>query len=775
MIKTSLVATHWGNFMVDSDRGEILDVRGHRADESPSPMGRSLLAARDSKARIPRPMVRQGFLQHGRRSDGRRRGVDPFVAVPWDEALDLAADALAAIKAEFGNNSIFGGSYGWASAGRFHHAQSQTHRFLNLFGGYIAHRESYSTGAGEVILPHVLGISATTAINESVACEEMVGRTQLLVAFGGIAMKNAQVNAGGLGNHCAERQLRDLKGAGVQVVNISPARTDTPDYLDADWIPIRPTTDTALMLGLAHTLVVENLHDKPFIARHTVGFERLFGYLLGRSDGIVKDAAWAATVADVRVDTIKQLARAMAAKRTVISVSWSLQRAEHGEQPWWMAVVLASMLGYIGLPGGGISFGFGSEHSVGFTGRKRINFKIGHFPQGRNAVDAFIPVARIADALKDPGATIQYNGREVRYPDIRAVIWAGGNPFHHHQDLNKLMDAWARPQLVMVNEIYWTSLARRADIVFPVTSPMERDDLAGASTDHWLIPSRRAVEPYAEARDDYAVYAALAERLGFGLEFTEGRSAAEWIRHLYAATVASAGEQGVELPDFETFWNGDPICLADQIPAQASVLERFREDPESNPLPLTPSGKIEIFSDVLYNMGYNDCAGHPAWFAKREWLGAPLAQAYPLHLISNQPRTRLHSQLDHGSYSRESKVQGREVMWMHPSAARARHIEDGDIVRLFNGRGACLAAARLTEDLRADVVILPTGAWYDPIDASEAGSLDAHGNPNVLTQDVGTSQLGQACAAQSCLVEVEPYRGALPPITVFDQPAIVQR
>ena len=231
----------------------------------------------------------------------------------------------------------------------------------------------------------------------------------------------------------------------------------------------------------------------------------------------------------------------------------------------------------------------------------------------------------------------------------------------------------------------------------------------------------------------------------------------------------------VELPDFETFWNGDPICLAGQIPAQASVLERFREDPESTPLPLTPSGKIEIFSDTLCNMGYHDCAGHPAWFAKKEWLGAPLAQAYPLHLISNQPRTRLHSQLVHGSYSRESKVQGREVMWMHPSAARARRIEDGDVVRLLNGRGACLAAARLNEDLRADVVILPTGAWYDPIDASERGSLDAHGNPNVLTQDVGTSQLGQACAAQSCLVEVEPYRGAPPPITVFDQPTIVQR
>jgi len=773
MRKSTLTATHWGNFNIETEAGRIVAVRGTTADESPSPIGQSLLDAQDENARIPRPMVREGFLRHGRKSDGSRRGIDRFVPLSWDETLDLAAEALAGIKAEHGNEAIFGGCYGWASAGRFHHGISQAHRFLNMFGGYVSHRDTYSVGAGNVILPYVMGIPGMRAVFESVQCEEMARHTGLLVSFGGVAMKNSQVNSGGVGNHSGERQLRALKAAGMRFVNITPLREDMAGFLDAQWIPIRPTTDTAVMLALAHTLYTEQLYDKDFIARYTVGFERLVPYLLGHTDGVAKDAAWAARIADIPAEVIVRLAREMAQKRTLISASWSLQRAEHGEQPWWMALVLASMLGYLGLPGGGINYGFGSVHHVGFQGRKPFNFKIGDLPQGANPVSTYIPVARIADMLLNPGAVINYNGRKIAYPDIKGVVWGGGNPFHHHQDLNKLVRAWAKPEFVMVNEIYWTAMARRADIVFPVTSPVERDDIAGSANDYWLMPSRKAVEPHAQARHDYDVYTSLAERLGFKERFTEGRSAEEWLHHIYAVTVANAAQQGIELPDFDTFWRGGPICLAEKLPPARYNIERFREDPERDPLPLTESGKIEIFCQTIADFGFADCIGHPAWFDKREWLGSGLARRFPLHLISNQPKTRLHSQLDHGVHSRDAKVKGREVMYVHPRAAADRGIKDGDIVRIFNDRGACLAAARVTEELRADVVLLPTGAWYDPVDPASAGSLDAHGNPNVLTQDMGSSQLGQGCTAHSCLVEVELYRGKLPPIKAFAQPATV--
>ena len=204
------------------------------------------------------------------------------------------------------------------------------------------------------------------------------------------------------------------------------------------------------------------------------------------------------------------------------------------------------------------------------------------------------------------------------------------------------------------------------------------------------------------------------------------------------------------------------------------MLRRFREDPVAHKLP-TPSGKIEITSPTIASFNYDDCPGHPAWFAPVEWLGSPLAQKYPLHLMSHQPSTRLHSQYDHGSVSLASKIQGREAMTLHPLDAAARGIKAGDVVRVFNARGACLAGVRIDDGVRPGVVVLPTGAWFDPLDPTQNDSLEKHGNPNVLTLDKGTSKLTQGCSAHTALVEVELFTGALPRITAFDLPQFVQR
>jgi biotin/methionine sulfoxide reductase len=293
------------------------------------------------------------------------------------------------------------------------------------------------------------------------------------------------------------------------------------------------------------------------------------------------------------------------------------------------------------------------------------------------------------------------------------------------------------------------------------------------ANDHWLSPSRKALGRYKEARDDYDVYTGLAERLGFADEFTEGRNADEWVEHLYCKTIKNAELHGVKLPSWEEFWSGDPVNIEPQLPARPSLQEMFRADPEANPLPESPSGKIEIFSEKIDSFGYQDCLGHPVWFEKREWLGAKKAQQFPLHLISNQPRTRLHSQYDHGRTSRDGKERERSVVRVNPADAQKRGIKDGDIVRLFNERGACLAAVRTTQRIRNDVIELPTGAWFDPEDPERGKNLDVHGNPNVLTQDVGSSSLGQGCSAHSCLVEMEIFDRDLPEIKVFKQPNII--
>ena len=765
--------SHWGNYQVETRNGRIVAVHPYAEDRDPTPIGQSLLATQDPNCRVPQPMVRQSYLRYREQSDGSQRGREPFVPVSWDVALDLAAGALDDARTTLGNESIFGGSYGWSSAGRFHHAQSQVHRFLNTTGGYTWSADSYSAAAGEVIVPHIIGMDFFHIMFQAPTVADIIEHRSLVVCFGGIAMKNTQVMQGSLGAHTASAQVEALRAANLTFVNISPLRDDISERLNAEWWPCRPVADVAIMLGLAHTLVTEELHDRDFLDRYCTGFEEFRPYLMGESDGQPKDADWAAELSEIPATQIKDLARRMAAQRTVIGISWSLQRSEHGEQSYWMATVLAAMLGYHGLPGGGVAYGYGSVHNIGFAGRTLPPFKVGALPQGKNPVKRYIPVARIADLLMNPGTVLQYNGEDLTLPQIRVVYWAGGNPFHHHQDLNRLRRAWAKPGTIIVNEPFWTSTARHADIVFPCTTPLERNDLGGSSYDSHLSPMRQAIPPFASSRNDYDVFSELAARLGCESTFTEGRSEMDWVRSLYDFTRNNAAAVSIDLPDFETFWVGEHINLVPQIPERTFTFELFRDNPNTHPLQ-TPSGRIEVFSETIAGFGYDDCVGHPKWYPKTEFLGSPRSKQFPLHLISNQPRTRLHSQYDHAANSLGRKINGRERARMNPVDAAPRNIRNGDIVRFFNDRGSCLAGIELTDDLRPSVVELPTGAWYDPLDTNEPRPLDVHGNPNVLTRDVGTSKLSQGTSAHSCLVEVERFDGELPPITVFEQPATAE-
>ena len=769
--KLTPTSSHWGNYLIESRDGYIKAVHTYVEDEEPSAIGQSLLDSCDPDVRIAQPMVRKGYLQDGRSSDGSQRGKEPFVPVSWDTALELAATAIREIRDDYSNEAIYGGSYGWASAGRFHHAQSQIHRFLKLCGGYVDSRDDYSCAAAWVIVPYFFGRTFYEWALEPQTIEDICEHSGSLVLFGGAALKNTEVNAGGLGAHSAKRKLAQLRSAGIKVFNISPVKDDAADESGAEWLSCVPNSDTALMLGITHTLVDEELHDHAFLDRYCVGWDRFLPYLMGENDKQVKDADWAAALCGIDAEKIRNLARTMAARRCVIGVSWSLQRQEHGEQTYWMGAVLAAALGYIGLPGGGITFGYGCIHNIGFGGRDLPPYSTGALPQGANKVDKFIPVARIADMLLHPGEPFDYNGQSYTYPDIKLIYWAGGNPFHHHQDLNRLRKAWRKPETIIVNESVWTSTARHADIVFPVTTTLERNDLGGCSFDSYITPMPQAITAYAESRDDYDIFSGLAERLGIGHEFTEGLDEMGWVTKLYEVTRENAAAAGIDLPDFKTFWKGEQINLKYQYPKRVWCMEMFREDPGGNPL-TTPSGKIEVFSETIDGFNYDDCFGHPAWFDKDEWLGSDLASQYPLHLISNQPKKKLHSQLDFGRNSREAKVNGREIVRIHPSDAADRNIKDGDIVRLFNARGACLASVELTDRIRPRVIELPTGSWYDPEDPQSDDSLEIHGNPNVLTRDKGTSSMAQGPTAHSCLVEIELYTKPLPPIKVFGHPEI---
>jgi biotin/methionine sulfoxide reductase len=369
-------------------------------------------------------------------------------------------------------------------------------------------------------------------------------------------------------------------------------------------------------------------------------------------------------------------------------------------------------------------------------------------------------VAAITELLTRPGELLAYNGQDLPLPDIRLVYWAGGNPFHHHQDLGRLRNAFCGLDTVIVNEPFWTATARHADIVFPATTSLERNDIGCSRNDGYVIAMPRALDPAGQARNDYDVFSALAERLDATDAFTEGRGEMEWVRHIYESFRSRRGSAGVELPDFDRFWADGQITL----PATSdhhTMFERFRADPDGAHLP-TPSGRIELFSDTIDGFGYDDCPGHPVWLEPTERLGAPMAERFPLALIANQPASRLHGQLHGGSVSQGSKVAGREPIRIHPDDAAARGIADGDVVRVFNDRGACLAGALISDAVRRDVVQLSTGAWFEPLDAEGGDMTCIAGNPNVLTLDRGTSRLAQGSVGQLCLVQVERFDGDAP-------------
>lgn len=752
-------SSHWGTFRARTTAGK-LELDPFADDPEPSALLANLPASLTHPARLRRPLLRRGWLEDGPGPD-HRRGKDSYVEVDWETALDLAAKELRRLGAgpdlpETGplpGAQVFGGSYGWASAGRFHHAQSQLHRFLNCaFGGYVGSVNSYSSAAGEVILSLVWG-SPLKLTRDHPYLEELATDTELLLAFGGLPLRNTAISPGGISQHVAGQALSAAADRGCRFVSISPLADDFADLPGLTRLAPRPGTDVALMLGMAHHLYSTGQVNRAYLDRYTRGYDRFLPYLTGASDGVAKTPDWAAAICEVPAEEIAALADLAAGRRTLINVTFSLQRAENGEQPVWMALTLAAMLGQGDLPGAGFCYGLGS---IGNIGKPALTVPLPTLPQGRNRVGDFIPVARIAELLLHPGKAYTYRGETRRYADIRLVYWAGGNPFHHHQDLTRLSAAFARPDTIILHDSMGTASAAHADIIFPATITAEREDIGAGGNDPYLVAMEPLAAPYGEARDDHAILSDLAHRLGVAAPFTEGLDAAGWLRRLYAPTQQALAAQGLEAPEYDAFRQGMVLPLP--LRPGAGEIRRFHLDPEGAPL-ATPSGRIEIHSEQVAAAGL---PGHPVWQPPVEWLGAALARRHPFQLVANQPAGRLHSQLDFGATSMAAKQQGREVARLNPQDAARLGIAAGDTIRLWNDRGGVLAVAAPSAAVRPGVIQLATGSWYAPVDLPGLGPHCVNGNPNAVTSDIGASGLSQGSAGQLALVSVERLPDAPP-------------
>lgn len=765
-----VTASHWGVVKARVEGGRFVSVNPHASDVYPCAMSEALPDFTNSPTRIKYPMVRKGFLENGHNSDRSERGKGEFVRVSWDEALDLVAKEITRVKDTHGNGSIFAGAYGWKTPGLLHNARSCLHRMLNLNGGFLDDVGSYSNGAISVIMPYVIGGSYWTSTPWTVTIEH----SDLLVFWGSDPAVTCKIDYVAP-DHAGFKHLQDLKKSGKRTIVIDPVRNRTAEYLGSEMISPRPGTDVAMMLGMAHTLLTEELHDKEFLSEYTVGFDKFSEYLLGKTDNIPKTAEWAAEICDVDADILRELARTMAKNKTFITMGWSIQRQHHGEQGPWMCFTLACMLGGIGLPGRGVDF----TYHFASAGTPKPNApKFSGLPTGATAegMPAPIPVARVPWCMSNAGKPYDYNGKSYVAPDIRMVYWVGGNPLHHHQDRNQHIKHWQQPETIIVNEINWTATARFADIVLPVTSSAERNDITPVGRyGSGLSAMRQLVEPLHEAKSDYEIFREISKRLGFEDAYTEGRDEMAWLRHIYDAGRTKAEKKGIVIPDFDTFWNENPM-LQFEVTKEAENFVNFadfREDPLLNPV-ATPSGKFEIFSRQIEKYQYADCPAHPTWMEPVERLGGAMSDKYPLHVSSAHSDDRLHSQLNNTWLRNKYEVNGREPVWINTEDAKARGIESGDVVRLFNDRGQTLAGAIVTDIIRPGVLRLSEGSWYDPLEPGVPGTLCKHGDVNTLTVDLGSSKLAQATSADTVLAEIEKFEGRIPPITVFTAPEPVK-
>lgn len=768
-LKQIVTAAHWGPMVVETDGETVFSSTGALETRHPNSLQTAVPDQVHSKTRVRYPMARKGFLASPDKPQGVR-GQDEFVRISWDEALALIHQQHQRIRTSYGPSAIFAGSYGWRSNGVLHKAATLLQRYMSLAGGYTGHLGDYSTGAAQVIMPYVVG--GNEVYQQQTSWPLVLEHSEVVVLWSANPLNTLKI-AWNASDEQGIGYFEQLKKSGKRIFCIDPMRSETVEFLgdSVTWIAPHMGTDVALMLGIAHTLVENGWQDRAFLERCTHGYEIFADYLTGKNDGTAKTAEWAAEICGVEAAVIRELAQLFHENRTMLMAGWGMQRQQYGEQKHWMLVTLAAMLGQIGLPGGGFGLSYHFANGGNPTRRAAVLASMqGSLAGGVDAVDK-IPVARIVEALENPGGAYHHNGEQRAFPDIRFIWWAGGSNFTHHQDTNRLINAWQKPELVVISECFWTGAAKHADIVLPITTSFERNDMTmtGDYSNQHLVPMKQVVPPQYEARNDFDVFAALSERWEEGghARFTEGKTELEWLETFYNIARERGAQQQVTLPPFNDFWQANNIIEMPESPQNAEFIRfaAFRDDPAANPLK-TPSGKIEIYSERIARYGYADCPPHPTWLAPDEWHGN--AREGQLQLLSAHPAHRLHSQLNYAKLRDRYAVAGREPLTLHPQDANARGIEDGDLVRVWNERGQVLAGAVVTDGIKPGVICLHQGAWPD-LDKTADG-ICKNGAVNVLTLDIPSSRLANGCAGNTTLVWMEKYRGPALSVTAFDPP-----
>jgi len=685
-------------------------------DDDEEPQLRACARGRAYRQRLYSPdRLKYPLKRTGARGEGR------FKRISWDEAVEGVAAELQRIKQRYGNKAILYIAYS-GNTGTFLHSQLSMFRLLTMFGGFMPCWGSASFWGS------LFSSETTYGTLQAGHTSDDILNARLILMWGWNPAEAVQRTN-------TSYYLAQAKEQGTEIISVDPRFTDSAAAFASRWIPIRPGTDTAMLAAMAYVMLTEKLHDQAFLDAHTAGFEHFAAYVLGKEDGEPKTPSWASEITGVPSDTITATARRYATvKPAKLLTLGAPGRTAFGEQFHRSAATLAAMTGNIGIYGGDPA-GFGlcklglqPNASTGLIARKMP----GGLPEGARQREA-IHITKLWDAI--------LRGTAGGYPsDTKMVYITNGNPVNQFMNTNKAVRALQAVETIVVHEQFMTPTARFADYLLPVNTQFERNDIIRPwQAGPYMIYMNKAIDSLYESKSDLEICTMLAEKLG--MKEYNTCSEDEWLRDFWEA--AQDMTDSKPLPDYDTFKQKG----IHRIPLKEPCIA-FREqvkDPEHHTFP-TPSGKIEIYSEKLAKQNTPGLSPYPRYIPPWEGPDDPLAEKYPLQLITTHCKRRIHSNMHNIPLLRDLE---QHCVWINTKDARQRNINEGDSVRVFNERGAIILAAKVTERIMAGVVSIDQGAWFSP----DAEGTDRGGCVNVLLKDEH-SPAGAFCS-NTCLVEVE--------------------
>ena len=644
-----------------------------------------------------------------------RRGEGKFQRISWEEATDTIAREWVRIRDTYGVGSRYVNYATGISA--MISGSGLAKRLLKLDGGYLDYYNSYSTAC----ITQATNLMYGTAETGNNLADWLNSR--LIILWGH--------NPAETKFDCETMYyLRKARDKGIPIIVVDPRRNDTALALGAEWLPLKPATDAALMDAMAYVIVEQGLQNQEFLDRCCLGFDKAhmpagvdpsecyLSYLTGEKDGIPKTPEWAAPITGVSPEAIRSLAiRYATAKPAALIQGFGAQRHAYGEQSARGGILLACMTGNVGVSGGwACGNGLCTRHP--YPGLPRVP----------NPYGMSIPTYLWTEAIlrgHEMTALDGVTGGEQLQSDIKMMVNLAGNCLiNQHGDINRTKEILAdtsKCEFILCSDLFMTASAKFADILLPGVSMFEGENITFPwQYGDFLGFNNQVIEPLYEGRFEYDWLSEVAEKIGLGPQFTEGRTLGQWLEFCYN----DLRKKEPELPEYAAFkeagvyrYQNNPDVIA---------FRKQRRDPEKYPFP-TPSGKVEIFSEKVYRTEYRDfMPAIPRYVEPPEGPNDPLTEKYPLQLIGWHTKRRCHSIHDNNPGMHKLDPQ---CLWMHPDDAAKRNLADGQEVLVWNDRGRMRIPVKLTDRVMAGVVALSQGAWYDP----DPDGTDRGGCINVLT------------------------------------------